>query len=160
MLTSVRIWNAPLTTSCLLNEVTPAVKFPVTAFTWSQPTKGDPLPKMEEPGQHLRFSDVDVMALNMEGDIVGNNTSDYWVNRKELLTVVIPDPDYSHLYRYHSHIQIKVDGDSETYWCNVTLKDHEEPLSTVQWCSTPFQFQWENVFGYWRKLSNNEAVLI
>ena len=98
MLTMVKIWNAPLSSSCLLNETNP-VRFPVKGFTWTQPTKGDPLPKMEEPGQHARFSDVDVQALNMEGDIVGNSTSDYWVNRKELLAVVIPNPAYLHLYR-------------------------------------------------------------
>lgn len=160
MLTSVRIWNAPLSASCLLNEVSPAVNYPITDFTWTQPTKGDPLPKMEEAGQHPRFSDVDVMALNMEGDIVGNNTSDYWTVRKALLAVVIPNPSYQHLYRHHSRIDVKFDGDGETYYAYVILKDHEEPMSTAQWCSTPFQFQWECVFGYWRRSSNDQAVLL
>jgi len=159
MLSMVRIWNAPLSSSCLLNETNP-VRFPVKGFTWTQPTKGDALPKMEEPGQHFRFSDVDVMALNMEGDIVGNSTSDYWVNRKELLAVVIPQPSYLHLYRFHSRLDVKVDGDSETYYCYVILKEHEEPMSTAGYSVSPFQFQWENVFGYWRKLSNNAVALI
>lgn len=160
MLSMVRIWNAPLSASCLLNEVVPAVNYPITHFEWTQPTKGDPLPKMEEPGQHPRNSDVDVMALTMEGDIVGNNTTDYWVVRKALLAVVIPNPLYKHLYRFHSRVDVKFDGDTETYYSYVILKDHSEPLSTAQWCSTPFQFQWENTYGYWRKLSDNTAVLL
>jgi hypothetical protein len=159
MLSMVRIWNAPLSSSCLLNELNP-VRFPVTTFTWTQPTKGDALPKMEEPGQHPRFSDVDVQAINMEGDIVGNGTSDYWVNRKELLAVVIPNPANLHFYRYHSRLDVKIDGDSETYYAYVILKDHEEPMSTAGYSVSPFQFQWENVYGYWRKLSNNAVAFI
>lgn len=145
-----------------LNEVTPIVKFPILDFTWTQPTKGDPLPKMEMPGQHDRRTQVDVMSLNMEGHIVGNSTDQYWTHRKELLKVVIPDYEDSQVYRYTSHIQVKFDGDSETYYANVILKDHEEPMSTSGpgWSVTPFQFQWECAFGYWRKLSNNEAALI
>lgn len=160
MLTMVKIWNAPLSLSCLLNEVSPAVKFPVVHFEWGQPTKGEGLPKMEEPGQHPTYSDVDVMPLTMEGDIVGNDTIQYWVNRKELLAVVVPNPLNKHLYRYHSRIDVKFDGDTETYYSYVKLKDHSVPLSTAQWCSTPFQFQWENPYGYWRKLSDNTAVLL
>lgn len=155
----VKIWNAPITASCLLNELNP-VRFPVMGFTWTQPTKGDELPKMEEAGQHPRFSDVDVMSINMEGHILGDDTSDYWVNRKELLAVVIPNPTYLHQYRYHSRLDIKFDGDNETYYSYVILKDHEEPMSTDFWGNTPFQFQWENTFGYWRKLSNNAVALV
>jgi hypothetical protein len=115
---------------------------------------------MEEPGQHPRFSDVEVMSINMEGHILGNSTTDYWVNRKELLAVVIPNPAYLHLYRYHHRLDIKIDGDSETYYSYVILKEHEEPMSTDGYSVSPFQFQWENVFGYWRKLSNNAVAFI
>jgi len=159
MLTSVKIWNAGLVSVVELNKDNP-VRFPITRFEWTQPSKGNPIPKMEAPGQHDRYSPVEVMAITMEGDIVGNDTSDYWANRKELLAVVIPDFEDSQLFRYHSHIQVKFDGDNETYYANVTLKDHSEPMSTDGWSKTPFQFQWENPYGYWRKLSNNVPVLI
>ena len=159
MLTSVRIWNAGLTLSVILNEINP-VKYPITDFVWTQPTKGDPIPKMEVPGQHDRKSQVDVMAINMEGDIVGDTTENYWVRRKELLAVVIPDFEDSQIFRYHSHIQIKIDGDSETYWANLTLKDYEVPMRALYPTVTEFQFQWDNPYGYWRKLSNNAAALI
>lgn len=159
MLSMVKIWNAPLTSSCLLNELNP-VRFPVEKFTWTQPTKGDPLPKMEEAGQHPRFSDVDVMSIDMEGHILGNSTSDYWTNRKELIGVVIPDPTYLHQYRYHSRLDVKIDGDNETYYAYVILKEYEIPLEALYPTVTPFQFQWENVVGYWRKLSNNAVALI
>jgi hypothetical protein len=100
------------------------------------------------------------MSINMEGHILGDSTSDYWTNRKELLGVVIPDPTYLHLYRFHSRVDVKIDGDTETYYAYVILKDYEVPLEALYPTVTPFQFQWENVFGYWRKLSNNAAALI
>ena len=158
MLTSVKIWKAGLAQSVILNEITPTVKFPIHDFTWSQPTRGDALPKMESPGQHDRYSDIDAMALNMEGDIVGSTTTEYWTNRKELLACVVPAKE--HVYRYHSHIQIKIDGDSETYWCNVTLEEWEAPMRALYPTVTEFQFQWSNPYGYWRKLSDNSVAII
>lgn len=159
MLTSVKIWNAGLSTMCELNRDDP-IRFPITKFEWSNPTKGEPLPKMERPGQHDRYSQVDVMPIEMEGDIVSDSTAGYWVNRKELLAVTIPDYENSQIYRYHSHIQIKIDGDPETYFANVVLKGHEVPMEALYPTVTSFQFQWECPYGYWRKVSNNVPVLI
>lgn len=159
MLTSVKIWNAPLTLVCELNRVDP-VRFPIKVFEWDEPTKGNPIPKMEVPGQHDRYNPIDAMNINMEGDIVGTTTAEYWVNRKELLAVVIPDFEDSQIYRYHSHIQIKLDGDNETYYANVILKTRSTPMRALYPTVTEFQFQWENPYGYWRKLSNNVPALI
>ena len=159
MLTSVKIWNATLALVCELNRNDP-VRFPITDFTWTQPTKGDGIPKMERPGQHDRYSQVEVMAINMEGDIVASTTPEYWVNRKELLAVTVPDFEDSQIYRFHSHIQIKIDGDPETYYANVVLKDWEAPMEALHPSVTPFQFQWENPFGYWRKVSTNTVAII
>lgn len=158
MLSLIKIWNAGLSTSIIVNELTGVLKYPVRRFEWPQSTRGDDLPKMEEAGSHDRYKRVEPMPIVMEGDFLGIDTDDYWVNRKALLDIIVPDPDSP--YRYHSHIQIKLDGDSETYWANVDLEDYDAPLEAFYPTRTPFQFQWTNNFGYWRKLSNNAAVKI
>lgn len=158
MYDQIRIYKAGLATSIIVNELTGELKYPVNHFEWSQPTRGDDLPKMQEAGQHDRYKDVDAMSIEMAGDILGVDTDGYWVNRKALMDIIIPDP--GQIYRYHSHIQIKLNGDSETYWCNVTLEDYDAPTEAFFPTRTPFQFQWINSFGFWRKLSNNAVAKI
>ena len=158
MLQLIRIYNAGLSSFVTLNELTLPLLYPVEEFIWHQPTRGDDLPKMEEAGRHDRYSDIDVMDMSMSGHFLADTTTQYWQIRQALLAVVIPTND--HLYRYHSHIQVKLDGDSETYWSNVILKDYDAPLQANYPTVTPFQFQWENEYGYWRKLSNNAIAYI
>lgn len=158
MYSLIRIYKAGLGSSIVVNELTGTLKYPVRRFEWNQPTRGSDLPKMEEAGMHDRYKDIDRMPILMEGDILGLDTDDYWINRKALLAVVIPTND--HIYRYHGHIQIKLDGDSETYWCNVDLEDYDAPTEAFYPTRTPFQFQWVNNFGYWRRLSNNSIAYI
>jgi len=158
MLTSLTIDNAALVTSVIVNEFSGTLHYPVHRFVWDQPSRGDDLPKMEQAGRHDRYSDIDVMALTMEGHFLSDNTTQYWQIRNALLSVVIPFND--HLYRWHSRIRMKVDGDAETYWCYVVLMDYDAPLEANYPTVTPFQFQWENEYGYWRKLSDNSIAFI
>lgn len=158
MLSLIRIYKAGLGSDIVVNELTGVLKYPVRRFEWTQPTRGDDLPKLATAGMHDRYKDVEAMAIEMEGDILGNETDDYWVNRKALLAVVIPTND--HIYRYHGHLQIKLDGDGETYWCNVDLDEYDAPLEAFYPTRTPFLFQWTNNFGYWRKLSDNSIAYI
>lgn len=158
MLQSIKFWDAGLTNSIQVNEFTFPFFYPVHIFHWDQPTRGDDLPKMMEAGKHDRYSDVDAMPITMEGHFLTDTTTQYWDKRKALMSILVPDN--GHIYRYHSHVQIKLDGDSETYWANLTLKDYDAPLEANYPTVTPFQFQWENTYGYWRKLSNNAVALI
>lgn|SRR5574337_162711 len=158
MYQQITIYKAGLASSIIVNELVPPLHYPVRTFTWTQPTRGDDLPKMETAGKHDRYSDVDAMAITMEGSIIADTTTDYWAARKALLNNVIPTND--RLYRYHSLLRIKLDGDSETYWCNVILKDYDAPTEANFPTVTPFQFQWENTYGYWRALSNNAVAFI
>lgn len=158
MISLIRIYDAGLVNSIIVNELTGTLKYPVRTFDWAQPTRGDDLPKLEEAGMHDSYKDVDNMPIVMEGDILADDTDSYWVNRKALMSIVIPTND--HIYRYHSHIQIKLDGDNETYWCNVNLEDYDAPLEAFYPTRTPFQFNWINNFGYWRKLSDSSIAYI
>ena len=154
----IQIYKADLSSSLVINELTGTLKYPVRRFIWGQPTRGDDLPKLQQAGQHDRYKNVDAMPVMMEGDLLGADTDAYWVNRKALLEIVVPDETQT--LRYHSQIRIKLNGDSETYWCNVTLEDYDAPLEAFFPTRTPFIFQWKNPYGYWRKLSNNAAVKI
>lgn len=158
MLSLIKIWNAGLTSSIVVNELTGELKYPVRKFEWPQATRGNDIPKLAEAGSHDRYKRVEPMQIVMEGDILANDTDAYWEHRKALMEIVIPDPLSE--YRYHSHIQIKLDGDSETYWANVDLEDYDAPLEALYPTRTPVQFQWVCNFGYWRKLSNNAAAFI
>lgn len=153
MLQSIVFWNAGLALSIAVNEFTYPFYYPVHRFVWDQPTRGDDLPNMEKPGRHPRYSDVDAMPVTMEGHFLTNNTTEYWQKRKALMAILVPQ-NY-HGYRYHSRVHIKLDGDSETYWADLTLKDYDAPLEANYPTVTPFQFQWEADYGYWRALSNN-----
>ena len=159
MYTSIKIYEAgPAPASIVVNELTPPLNYPVEVFNWTDPTRGDPIPKMQAAGRHDRYSDIDSMLINMQGHIMGDTTTEYWTMRKALLAIVIPKP--GHLFRYHGTIEIQLDGDAETYWCNVTLEDRDTPTEALYPTVTPFQFQWTNEFGYWRKLSNNAVAYI
>lgn len=158
MLEEIRIYNSALTSNILLNELTGPLRYPVRVFTWSHSTKGDPLPKLQDSGQHDRYSYIDSMSITMEGDILGLDTDDYWVNRKALLNIVIPKPDQTH--RFHSQIRIRLDGDPATYYANVVLEDYDVPLEAFYPTRTPFIFQWTCPFGYWRNLSTNQVAFI
>lgn len=158
MLTQIKFWDAGLVNSVQVNEFTFPFYYPVERFIWHQPTRGDDLPVMEGAGKHDRYSDVDALPLEMEGHFLTDTTTQYWEKRKALMAILVPNND--HVYRYHSHVQIKLDGDSETYWANLTLKDYDAPLEANYPTVTPFHFQWEINFGYWRKLSNNAIARI
>jgi len=159
MFTEIKIFEAgPAPASIVINELTGTLKYPVSEFTWTDPTRGDDLPKMQEAGMHDRYKNIDSMGITMVGDILGSTTTEYWTNRKALLAIVIPKP--GSLFRYHGTIEIKLDGDSETYWCNVDLEDRDTPLEAFYPTVSPFQFQWTNNFGYWRKLSDNTVAYI
>ena len=158
MLTSIKFWEPTLVTSISVNEFTYPFYYPVERFVWHQSTRGDGLPKMETPGQHDSYTDVDVLPLEMEGHFLTTDTTEYWVRRKALMAILVPQN--ARVYRYHSHCQIKLDGDSETYWANLTLKDFDAPLEANYPTVTPFHFQWEIKYGYWRKLSDNTAAYI
>jgi hypothetical protein len=159
MYSEIKIYEAgPSPASVIVNELSGTLKYPVRRFTWSDPTRGDELPKMQAAGQHDRYKNIDTMLITMEGDILGSTTTEYWTNRKALLAVVLPKPGQN--FRYHGNLQIKLDGDSETYWCNVDLEDRDTPTEAFYPTRTPFQFQWTNPYGYWRKLSNNAVAYI
>ncbi len=158
MLTSIQFWDAGLVNSIIVNELTGTLRYPVERFVWHQETRGDDLPKMEEAGKYDRYSDIDGLPLLMEGHFLGDTTSQYWTIRKALMNILVPNND--HVYRYHSHVQIKLDGDTETYWANLILKDYDAPLEAFYPTVSPFQFQWEIMHGYWRQLSNNAIARI
>lgn len=159
MYTEIKIYEAgPAPASVVVNELTGTLKYPVEEFTWSDPTRGEGIPKMQAAGMHDRYKDIDNMLITMRGHILANTTTEYWTYRKALLAVVIPKP--GHNFRYTGTIEIKLDGDSETYWCNVDLEDRDTPTEAFYPTVTPFQFQWVNNFGYWRKLSNNAVAYI
>lgn len=159
MYTTITLFAAgPSPVSVVVNELSGTLKYPVRHFTWSQPTRGDDLPKMQAAGQHDRYRNIDKMLIVMEGDILGTTTTDYWTNRKALMNVAIPKP--GQIFRYGGTLEIKLDGDSETYWCNVDLEDYDVPTEALYPTRTPFQFQWTNPYGYWRKLSDFSVAYI
>lgn len=158
MLQQIQIWKAGLASSIIVNELTGTLHYPIEEFTWHQPTRGDDLPKAEEAGKHDRYSDIDALPITMQGHFLADTTTDYWIVRNALLAIVVPDN--THTYRYHSRLQIKLDGDANTYYADVILKDYDAPLEANYPTVTPFQFQWECNFGYWRNLSNNAIAYI
>jgi hypothetical protein len=93
----------------------------------------------------------------MEGDILADTTSAYWTNRLALLDKIMPTQEQT--FRYHSHIQVTLDGGT-TYYANVTLQDWDCPTEALYPTRTPFMFQWENPYGYWRRVSDSVIVAI
>lgn len=158
MLQSIVFWDAGLISSIAVNEFTNPFYYPVHRFVWDQSTRGDDLPKMQAAGRHERYSDIDVLPLVMEGHFKTDDTTQYWVKRKALMNILIPNDN--HLYRYHSRVVFKLDGDSESYYGDLTLKDYDAPVEANYPTVTPFQFQWEVAYGYWRKLSDGTIAKI
>src|SRR6188768_1729879 len=126
MLQQVKIYNAGLTEFVTVNELVLPLHYPLEGFVWHQPTRGDDLPKAETAGRHDRYTDIDALPIEWQGHFLADTTTEYWTIRKALLAVIVPGPEHS--FRYTSRIQIKLDGDSETYWANVDLKDYDAPL--------------------------------
>lgn len=150
MLDLVKIVAANGVTSITVND---DLYYPVEVFTWHPEWIGEQHGKLKGPGRHASYSEVETLVIQMEGHIKADTTDDYWVRRKALLNVVVPDADQ--LLPWHGYVQWSPDGDTETYYQKVHLVECEVPMEALYPTVTPFRFEWEGLDGYWLKLSNN-----
>jgi len=135
--------------------------YPCQKLEWSYPIVGDTVPRPFSAGRYDTRRSVDVMTIDVEGEIVTNTTTEYWNARKALVAVVLPAKAQIPSINRHSAIKMQLDGDSEIYWAEVQLTSYSIPLAasgspTV----SPFMFSWECNFAYWYAQSTGEAVLL
>jgi hypothetical protein len=136
------------------------MKFAVTKFDWSYPTAGEGLAKFQQPGKWDNNSYVDAMPINLEGDIVGNDSSDYIVQRKLFLAAVVPALATQAGIRNHSRITITFAGDANQYFADVQLKTFSAPLEGMFPSVSSVLCGWECNYGYWRNLGSGAAVIL
>jgi len=134
------------------------LKFAITQLDWNYPTEGDGLPKFQEPGKWDNNSYVQALPINLEGDIVGDDSSDYIVQRRLFLAAITPAIEMTQ--RNHSRITIQMAGDGTTYFADVQLKTLSVPMVAGYPSVTSVTVGWECNFGYWRNLSTGSAVIL
>jgi hypothetical protein len=149
---AITIIKAGGSPSLAVNELTAHPNYPVEEFIWHTPTRGESPRNLQSGGGHFHKSYADPMPIEMQGHLLADSTSEYWTRRKALLAVIVPDIDP--VYRFHSVIQMQLDGDGNVYYANVILKDYDIPLIANYPTVTAFQIQWEAPVGYWTVLSS------
>jgi hypothetical protein len=135
--------------------------YPCQKLTWAYPVVGDTVARPFSAGRWDTRKSVEVMTIDVEGEIVTNTTSDYWIARKTLAAFVLPQKiQIPSIYR-HSQIRMQIDGDTENYIADVQLTSYAIPLAaTGSPTVSPFMFSWECNMAYWIAESTGEAVLL
>jgi hypothetical protein len=159
MISLIRITDADeLFTGLLLDEDNSP--YPIQKFEWTYPIVGDDIPRPFSAGRHDTRKSADAMTIDCEGEILETTTTLYWSSRKALLSRVLPKREQAFDTYRHSLLEIKVDGDTETYHADVQLTSFAIPIAaTGSPTVSKFMFSWSVNFGYWKNAAG-EAVLL
>ncbi len=125
------------------------VGYPLTEFSWHNPTDGADLPKMQSSGTWPWRKDIHKMPIIVSGRILARTTSEYWTQRKALMAKLLPGPNNS-VYD-PIKFELQLDGDSTVYFAFCVLIDFSAPLTVDEHVSTvsSFSMEYECRAGYW-----------
>jgi hypothetical protein len=154
MLTSVSVQNLQTTTSISLM----GDDYPLTKFFWDSGTSGAALKKFQYPGNWDNFKAATGMPVTIEGDILGDDYSNYWTLRKALLAIFVPHIDNT----LDNHVKLTIvlsDGGTQ-YYADCTVDSWSIPIEALQPSVTPFRFQLTCNHGYWRNVSGGATAYI
>ena len=155
MITKIEVWDANKISSVELDTLT----YPLQKFSWEYPMAGDTIPRPFSAGRHNSRKSVGYMTLDCEGEILGSSTSNYWANRKALVTKVLPARIQTPSVYRHSYIELTLD-DSTIYHADLQLASYSIPLAaTGAPTISPFMFSWEINEGYWLDALGAAALL-
>lgn len=145
MISDIKIYDSNLINYVSVDDLS----YPVQKFEWAYPIVGDTIRRPFSAGRHDTRKSVEDMTIDMEGEILGATTSDYWAKRKALAAVVLPLPEQIAAVYRHSRIIITLD-DSTVYHADVQLASYAMPLATTGAPTiSPFMLSWECNAGYW-----------
>ena len=157
MITAFRLYGAEDNASDYvdLDDLT----YPCQKLTWEYPVVGDTINRPFSSGRHNTRRSVNMMTIEVEGEIFTNSTSAYWSARKALVAKVLPLPvQVPSLYR-HSVLRMQIDGDTDWYMAEVQLSSYSIPLATTGAPTvSPFMFSWECNAAYWTNQNTGQLV--
>ena len=155
MITKFRVWDANVLHSVDLDEF----PYPCQKLAWEYPIVGDTINRPFSSGRHNTRRSVNMMTIDVEGEIVTNSTSDYWNARKALVSTVLPEPVQTPSVYRHSIIYMQIDGDTNWYSAEVQLSSYSIPLATTGAPTvSPFMFSWECNHAYWFNQNSGQLV--
>lgn len=133
--------------------------FRVSKFSHRPRVEGAGSPKLNTQGQWAGLLDPRELVIDLEGRLMGSTPATVWQNRMELLNASMPPYDYDRTIREHSTLTVTFPNVTPVY-ALVQLVELDLPLEVDAGMSIPYRISWTAPFGYWRKVSNDDVLIV
>lgn len=115
------------------------IVYPITSFDIQYDARGEDEDKAQEHGTWYTPDYIGNAHVTIEGDILGNNASDYWLKRRVFMGPFSPIPSRGALTTIQAVYQFSGFGEQVLSDCNLDGQMPDIPMNTEMWSGSHFQ---------------------